>query len=48
MIWRQALIVGLSVFAAVIVELTLLSRLGLPGATPDVVIVTVVAIALAM
>ena len=48
MLWRQVLIVGTLVLAAVIVELTLLSRLGLPGATPDLVIVTVVAISLAM
>jgi rod shape-determining protein MreD len=48
MLWRQALIIGSLVLAAVIVEVTLLSRLGLPGATPDLVVVTVVAIALAM
>ena len=48
MIWRQALVIGLTVLLAVIVELTLLSRLGLPGATPDLVVVTVVALALAM
>lgn len=48
MLWRQSvLIVGL-VLLAVIVQLTLLARLGLPGATPDLVVVTVVAIALAM
>ena len=48
MIWRQALVIGVVVFAAVIIELTLLSRLGLPGATPYLVVVTVVALALAM
>ena len=48
MIWRQALVIGLTVLLAVIVELTLLSRLGLPGATPDLVVVSVVALALAM
>lgn len=48
MMWRQVLIIGGSVLAAVLIELTLLSRLDLPGATPDLVIVTVVAIALAM
>jgi len=48
MVWRQALIIGGLVLAAVIVELTLLSRLGLAGATPDLVVVTIVAIALAM
>ena len=48
MAWRQVvLIVGL-VLAAVLVQLTLLARLGLPGATPDLVVVTIVAIALAM
>ncbi len=44
---RQALIIASSIFIAVIVELTLLSRLGLPGATPDLVVVTIVALALA-
>ena len=48
MAWRQALIIGGLLLVAVIVELTLLARLGLPGATPDLVVVTVVAIALAM
>ena len=48
MIWRQALLIGALMLAAVIIELTLLSRLGLPGATPDLVVVTIVAIALAM
>lgn len=48
MLWRQILIVGSLVLASVIVELTLLTRLGLPGATPDLVVVTIVAIALAM
>ena len=44
---RQAMIIGSVIFIAVIVELTLLSRLGLPGATPDLVVVTIVALALA-
>lgn len=48
MTWRQALVIGVTTFLAVIVQVTLLSRLGLPGATPDLVVVTVVAIALAM
>jgi rod shape-determining protein MreD len=47
-LWRQGLIIGSLILAAVIVELTLLTRLGLPGATPDLVVVTIVAIALAM
>lgn len=48
MAWRQALIIGGLLLVAVIVQVTLLSRLSLPGATPDLVVVTVVAIALAM
>lgn len=48
MAWRQALIIGGLLLVAVIVQVTLLSRLPLPGATPDLVVVTVVAIALAM
>ena len=48
MIWRQVLIVGTATLLAVLIEVTLLSRLGIPGATPDLVVVTVVAIALAM
>jgi rod shape-determining protein MreD len=45
---RQGLFIGTCVFLAVLFELTLLSRLGIPGATPDLVVVTVVAIAFAM
>lgn len=48
MIWRQGLIIGTFTLLAVLLELTLLTRLGIPGATPDLVVVTVVAIALAM
>ena len=48
MIIRQGLFIGTCVFLAVLFELTLLSRLGIPGATPDLVVVTVVAIAFAM
>lgn len=33
---------------AVLIEMTLLSRMGIPGATPDLIVVTVVAIAFAM
>ena len=44
---RQAMIIGSAIFLAVMIELTLLSRLGLPGATPDLVVVTIVALALA-
>lgn len=46
--WRQALIIGGLILAAVIIEVTVLTRLGLPGATPDLVVVTIVAIALAL
>lgn len=48
MIWRQAVVIFVVVFSAVIIQVTLLSRLGLPGATPDLVVVSVVALALAM
>lgn len=48
MTWRQAVVIGTFVFVAVMIQLTLLSRLGLPGATPDLVVVTVAALALAM
>ncbi len=48
MIWRQALIIGTFILGAVLIEVTLLTRLAIPGATPDLVVVTVVAIALAM
>lgn len=48
MLWRQSVLIGGLIVTAVIVQLTLLSRLGLPGATPDLVVVTVVAIALAL
>jgi rod shape-determining protein MreD len=44
---RQIIIIGSAILIAVIVELTLLARLGLPGATPDLVVVTIVALALA-
>ncbi len=46
--WREAVVIVVTLFVAVILQFTLLSRLGLPGATPDLVIVCVVAIALAM
>ena len=48
MIWRQSVLIGTLVLLAVIIQVTLLSRLGLPGATPDLTVVTVVAIAFAM
>lgn len=46
--WRQWLLVGVSLGIAVVVQVTLLSRLGLPGSTPDVTVVTVIALALAL
>lgn len=45
---RRALVIGTLVFLAVIIQTTVLSRLGLPGATPDLVVVSVVAVGLAM
>ncbi|MCX8526745.1 MAG: hypothetical protein ORN20_01230, partial [Candidatus Nanopelagicales bacterium] len=46
--WRQWLLGAVTLSIAVIVQVTLLTRLGLPGATPDLVVVTVVALALAL
>lgn len=48
MIIRQGLVIGVPLLLASLIQVTLLSRLGLPGATPDLVVVTVVAVALAM
>jgi rod shape-determining protein MreD len=48
MYWRQSLVVASAIFFALILQLSVLSRLGLPGATPDLLVVTVVALALAM
>lgn len=48
MIIRQGLVIGVPLLLASLVQVTLLSRLGLPGATPDLLVVTVVAVALAM
>jgi rod shape-determining protein MreD len=45
---RQGLVIGVPLLIASIIQVTLLSRLGLPGATPDLLVVTVVAVALAM
>lgn len=44
---RQSTLCASIIVLAVMVQLTLLSRLGLPGATPDLVVVSVVALALA-
>lgn len=46
--WRQWILVGSSLVVAAILQVAVLSRLGLPGATPDLVLVTVVALALAL
>jgi rod shape-determining protein MreD len=48
MIARQGVIIGSTVLLAWLIQVTLLSRLGLPGATPDLIVVTVVAVAVAM
>jgi rod shape-determining protein MreD len=48
MIGRASLVVGSTVLVAVLIQVTFLSRLGIPGATPDLVVVTVVALGLAM
>lgn len=48
MIVRQAVIIGSVLLLASLIQVTLLSRLGLPGATPDLLVACVVAIALAM
>jgi cell shape-determining protein MreD len=42
------LVIGSAMLLAVLLQVTLLSRLGLPGATPDLIVVTIVAIGLAM
>jgi len=44
---RRAGIIAVALLVACLLEVTLLSRLGIPGATPDLVVVTVVAIAFA-
>lgn len=43
---RRALLCGTLVLVALVLQLVVLGRLGLPGAAPDLVLVTVVAIAL--
>lgn len=42
---RQVLIIGVFLVVAVLVQTTLLNRLPVPGATPDLVLVTVIALA---
>ncbi|MDO9485272.1 MAG: rod shape-determining protein MreD, partial [Actinomycetota bacterium] len=44
---RQLLILGTTLLIAVMMQSSFLSRLGLPGATPDLILVSVVAVALA-
>jgi rod shape-determining protein MreD len=46
--WRRTLLVTVLLVTALVLELTLLSRLRLPGATPDLVTVVVAALALAL
>lgn len=48
MIWRASLVIGTTVLLAVLLQVTFVSRLGIPGATPDLLVVTIVAIGLAM
>ena len=48
MVVRQLVVIASLLLAAVVLQTTVLSRLGLPGATPDLVVVTVVAVALAL
>ncbi len=48
MIWRQGLLIASIIFVADVIQATLLSRLGIPGATPDLLVVSVVALALAL
>jgi rod shape-determining protein MreD len=48
MIWRASLVTGTAVLLAVLLQVTFLSRIGLPGATPDLLVVTIVAIGLSM
>ena len=43
---RQTVICAIVILLAVMLQLTLLSRLGLPGATPDLVVVSVRLLAL--
>jgi rod shape-determining protein MreD len=45
--WRRVLLATVLLATALVLQLTLLSRLRLPGATPDLVTVVVVALALA-
>jgi rod shape-determining protein MreD len=47
-IWRQGLLIASVIFVADVLQSTLLSRLGIPGATPDLLVVSVVALALAL
>ena len=48
MLFRQLVVIGSLLLVAVVLQTSVLSRLGLPGATPDLVVVTVVAVALAL
>lgn len=48
MIWRQGVLILGVVFVADVLQATVLSRLGIPAATPDLLVVAVVALALAL
>jgi len=47
-ILRASLVIVTTMLLAVLLELVFVSRLGLPGATPDLVVVSIVALALAL
>ncbi len=48
MLFRQLAVIGSLLLVAVVLQTSVLSKLGLPGATPDLVVVTVVAVAMAL
>jgi rod shape-determining protein MreD len=47
-LFRQLAVIGSLLLVAVVLQTSVLSKLGLPGATPDLVVVTVVAVAMAL
>lgn len=46
--WRQVGLISITMVAAAVLQVSFLTRIGLPGAAPDLVVVTVAAFALAM
>jgi rod shape-determining protein MreD len=46
--WRQVGLISITMVVAAVLQVSFLTRIGLPGAAPDLVVVTVVAFALAM